>query len=130
MLAVMLIIVVMLAYRIIVINRTERTQVVKDVVLLHIVAASTILFYAMTILNINETFALVSYGLDGESNWHTSGRAAACSTISSSSKAGTAKNFKKRLTNGKKLGILMVVKESSWQASNACLCGVSTVIKL
>ena len=63
MLAVMLIIVVMLAYRIIVINRTERTQVVKDVVLLHIVAASTILFYAMTILNINETFALVSYGL-------------------------------------------------------------------
>lgn len=24
----------------------------------------------------------------------------------------------------------MVVKESSWQASNACLCGVSTVIKL
>ena len=63
MLAVMLIIVVMLAYRIIMINRTERTRVVKDVVWLHIVVASTILSYAMTILNINETFALVSHGL-------------------------------------------------------------------
>lgn len=63
MLAVMLIMIVLLAYRIIMINQTGRTQVVKDVVRLHIVAASTILFYAMTILNINETFALVSYGL-------------------------------------------------------------------
>lgn len=63
MLAVMLIIVVMLAYRIIMINRTERTQVVKDVVWLHIAVASTTLSYAMTILNINETFALVSHGL-------------------------------------------------------------------
>ena len=59
----MLIMIVLLAYRIIMINQTGRTQVVKDVVRLHIVAASTILFYAMTILNINETFALVSYGL-------------------------------------------------------------------
>lgn len=63
MLAVMLIMIVLLAYRIVIINRTERTQVVKDVVRLHIAAASTILFYAMTVLNINDTFALASYGM-------------------------------------------------------------------
>ena len=50
-------------YRIIMIKQIEQTQVAKDVVRLHMVAASTILFYAMTILDINDTVALASYGL-------------------------------------------------------------------
>ena len=63
MLAIMLIMIVLLVYRIIMIKQIEQTQVAKDVVRLHIVAASTILFYAMTILDINDTVALASYGL-------------------------------------------------------------------
>ena len=63
MLAIMLIMVVLLAYRIIMINRTERTRVVKDVVLLHIIAASTIFFYALTLFHWKETFAVMAYGL-------------------------------------------------------------------
>ena len=59
----MLIMIVLLVYRIIMIKQIEQTQVAKDVVRLHIVAASTILFYAMTILDINDTVALASYGL-------------------------------------------------------------------
>lgn len=53
----------LLVYRIIMIKQIEQTQVAKDVVRLHTVAASTILFYAMTILDINDTVALASYGL-------------------------------------------------------------------
>lgn len=63
MLAIMLIMIVLLVYRIIMIKQIEQTQVAKDVVRLHMVAASTILFYAMTILDINDTVALASYGL-------------------------------------------------------------------
>ena len=63
MLAIMLIMIVLLVYRIIMIKQIEQTQVAKDVVRLHTVAASTILFYAMTILDINDTVALASYGL-------------------------------------------------------------------
>ena len=59
----MLIMIVLLVYRIIMIKQIEQTQVSKDVVRLHTVAASTILFYAMTILDINDTVALASYGL-------------------------------------------------------------------
>ena len=59
----MLIMIVLLVYRIIMIKQIEQTQVAKDVVRLHTVAASTILFYAMTILDINDTVALASYGL-------------------------------------------------------------------
>ena len=49
MLAIMLIMIVLLVYRIIMIKQIEQTQVAKDVVRLHTVAASTILFYAATV---------------------------------------------------------------------------------
>ena len=62
-LAVMLATIGLLTYRIVVINKREYSKLVRDVVRLHIVAASTVFVYALTMLAANVFFAKAVYGI-------------------------------------------------------------------
>lgn len=53
----------LLTYRIIVINKKEYSKLARDVVRLHIVAATTVLAYALTMLAPNVVFAKSVYGI-------------------------------------------------------------------
>lgn len=53
----------MLAYRIVLLNQIGTKEIARDVARLYIASASSILFCVLTLLQINEVFAKLSYGL-------------------------------------------------------------------
>ena len=62
-LVVMLATIGLLTYRGIVINKREYSKLTRDVVRLHIVAVTTVLVYALTMLAANVFFAKTVYGI-------------------------------------------------------------------
>lgn len=62
-LALMLVMVLYLAYRITYMNKKGRNKTIRVLGRLHITAASTMLFYALTLFESNQTFAAAAYGL-------------------------------------------------------------------
>ena len=56
-------IIVVLIYRVIAMRKIEKTKLASDVKYLHIVAVFTMLFYALALIKVNATFALLSHAL-------------------------------------------------------------------